>query len=118
MSKPRMTGMRKLRKEKVRLQEKIADEKIGLYKELENYKNSLWPFRVYNNFKKTAEALSENKLLIIGAQLAYAALNAKKEKKEETENAEGKHGLVDFLKDVANKFIQQYAKQDEPEKDN
>ncbi|CAN5175669.1 hypothetical protein BH09BAC5_BH09BAC5_23020 [soil metagenome] len=110
--------MRRLRKEKRFLEAKIDKEKTELYLEIAEYKNSLWPFRIFNQFKRTADVLSENKLLVIGAQLAYAALNSAKEKKAAKQEDSGdsepktKTGLVDFLKDVANKFLEQYVNKD------
>lgn len=106
------TGMAKLRHDKKRLKAQIESEKFEIFEEVEKYKNSLWPFKVMARFRKTAESLSENKLLVLGAQLAYAAINAVKEKKaeEKKEEKEGDHkgGVKDFLKNVVNNFLEQY----------
>lgn len=112
-----ITSMSRLRKEKRRLEDQIQQEKIELFAEVEKYKNSLWPFRAMNRFRKTVDALSENKLVILGAQLAYSALNTAKEKKEankesaenQEEKKDTKSGVVDFLKDMAKNFLELYV---------
>lgn len=105
------TGMAKLRHDKKRLKAQIETEKIEIFQEVEKYKNSLWPFKVMARFRKTAESLSENKLLVLGAQLAYAAINAVKEKKEH-EKEDSKGGVKEFLKNLANNFLEQYINKD------
>ncbi len=106
MSNSNNTGMRRLRKDKKRLQAKIAQEKLELFEAVEEYKNSLWPVKVIGKFRKTAESLSENKFLIIGAQLAYAALSTVKQKVISEEESKG--GMKEFLKNLVGNFIQQY----------
>jgi len=113
--------MSRLRKEKRRLELQIEQEKVELLSEAEKYKNSLWPFKVMNNFRKTVDSLSENKLIVLGAQLAYSALNATKGSKEKkgSEGEEGgetgniKSSVVDFLKKTAKSFLENYMKKDE-----
>lgn len=115
----KITSMKRLRKEKRRLELQIAQEKVELIATAEQYKNSLWPFKVFNNFRKTVDSLSENKLLVLGAQLAYAALKGtkfSKEHKEETENEEPssiKNNVVEFLKKTAKSFLENYVKQED-----
>jgi hypothetical protein len=115
MSKSKNTGMARLKKDKRRLKAQIAQEKVELFSEVEKYKNSLWPFKIISRFRKTAESLSENKLLIIGAQLAYAALNTVKEKRSGEDASEEKGGMKEFLKNMVNNFLQQYMKKGEEE---
>lgn len=110
------TGMSRLRKDKRRLEAQIAQEKVEIFAEVEKYKNSLWPFKVLSKFRKTAESLSENKLLVIGAQLAYAAINTVKEKNSDDETGH-KGGIKEFLKGVANNFLQQYINKKEADSD-
>jgi hypothetical protein len=107
--------MSRLRKDKRRLEAQIAQEKVELFAEVEKYKNSLWPFKVLSKFRKTAESLSENKLLVIGAQLAYAAINTVKDRNSGDGNEEHKGGIKEFLKGVANNFLQQYMNRKEEE---
>jgi hypothetical protein len=115
MSNSKHTGMERLRRDKRRLKAKMELEKVELLNEIEEYKNSFWPFKVINRFRKTAESLSENKLLIIGAQLAYAALNTVKEKTTTEDSSEQKGGMKEFLKSMVNNFLQQYMKKGEEE---
>jgi hypothetical protein len=118
MKMSKKTGMAKLRHEKKRLKAQMEVEKAEIFVEVEKYKNSLWPFKVMARFRKTAESLSENKLLVLGAQLAYAAINTVKEKKEkdEEENDGNKGGVKDFLKNVANNFLKEFInKKDQAE---
>ncbi|HET6992538.1 MAG TPA: hypothetical protein VFJ43_14490 [Bacteroidia bacterium] len=112
-----ITSMSRLRKEKKRLLAQIEDEKKELFSEVEKYKNSLWPFRAMNKFRKTVDALSENKLLVLGAQLAQSALNTAKEKKEEKSSGDGKHKIIDFLKSMANNFLDMYTKHEKDQKE-
>ncbi len=108
--------MSRLRKEKRRLLEQIDQEKTELFSEVEKYKNSLWPFRAMNRFRKTVESLSENKLVVLGAQLAYSALETAKEVKEKKGDGEKsgmKASVVDFLKNTAKNFLENYVKQEE-----
>lgn len=115
MSNSNNTGMRRLRKDKKRLQAQIAQEKLELFEAVEEYKDSLWPVKVINNFKKTANSLSENKLVIIGAQLAYAALSTVKQKvTSETEEGGGMKG---FLKNWVGNFLQQYMNKNNQEEE-
>ncbi|MDQ3109234.1 MAG: hypothetical protein M3R17_05025 [Bacteroidota bacterium] len=104
--------MNKLRKEKLRLEARIAIEKVELYQIAEDYTKSLWPVKVLNRFRKTAESLSESKLLVIGAQLAFAALNTVKSRNS-GEEEEGNGGIKNFLKTMVNNFLQQYMNKDE-----
>jgi hypothetical protein len=115
MSKNR--GMSRLRKDKRRLEAQIAQEKVEIFAEVEKYKNSLWPFKVLSKFRKTAESLSESKLLVIGAQLAYAAINTVKERNPDDESGEQKGGIKEFLKSMANNFLQQYMNKKEEEEE-
>lgn len=110
MKMSKNSGMSRLRKDKRRLEAQIAQEKVELFAEVEKYKNSLWPIKVLGKFRKTAESLSESKLLIIGAQLAYAALNTVKDRNSGEGNEEPKGGVKEFLKGVVSNFIQQYVK--------
>ncbi len=108
---PKITSMSRLRKEKRRLELQISQEKTEIISEVEKYKNSLWPFRVMNNIRKTIDSISENKLVVLGAQLAYSALNAKKESKEKKEDgadADSKSSVIDFLKKTATNFLENY----------
>lgn len=118
--------MSRLRKEKKRLLAQIEDEKVELFSEVEKYKNSLWPFRAMNKFRKTVETLSENKLVVLGAQLAYSALKTAKEgkvKREDSDSADAsstheeksdmKSSVVDFLKNTAKNFLENYVKVEE-----
>ena len=107
------SGMARLRKDKRKLEAQIAQEKLELFEEVEKYKNSLWPFRVLAKFRKTAESLSESKLLVIGAQLAYAAINTVKERNSGDGDGESKGGMKEFLKGIVNNFLQQYMKKEE-----
>ncbi|CAN5740000.1 hypothetical protein BH11BAC7_BH11BAC7_10040 [soil metagenome] len=109
MSNQKITGMRKLRREKKRLAAQVAQEKLELFEAVEQYTDSLWPVKVFNKFRKTADSLSENKFLIIGAQLAYAALNTVKQKRS------GEGGIKEFLKNIVGNFIQQYMNKSEEE---
>lgn len=113
MKMSKNSGMSRLRKDKRRLEERIAQEKVELFAEVEKYKNSLWPFKVLSRFRKTAESLSESKLVVIGAQLAYAALNTVKERNSDDENAGHKGGIKEFLKSMVNNFLQQYMNKKE-----
>ena len=133
-SNVKITSMSKLRKEKARLALQIDQQKTEILGEVEKFKESLWPFKVLRRVRKTVESISENKLLVIGAQLAYSFLNSRKgkkssEEKEESKNAEGKNesgpaeekkenNVLNFLKDVAKNFLEMYIpKQEEEKKD-
>jgi hypothetical protein len=118
MKMSKKTGMAKLRHEKKRLKAQMEIEKSEIFVEVEKYKNSLWPFKIVARFRKTAESLSENKLLILGAQLAYAAINTMKEKKENGKEGsdESKGGVKEFLKNLANNFLKEFiGKKDQAE---
>jgi hypothetical protein len=105
-----VTSMARLRKEKKRLQAQIEQEKIELFAEVDRYKRSLWPFQVMKKFRKTAESLSENKFMVLGAQLAQAAFNTAKEKSGENKTEGGKSKFADFLKSMAANFLETYTK--------
>ena len=112
--KHKISSIKKLRKELRRLEGQIELEKVELLSSIDQYKNSLWPFRVMNRFKKTVESISENKLIVLGAQLAYSALQTaknEKESKEEGEKKDMKASVVDFLKNTAKNFLENYVKQ-------
>jgi hypothetical protein len=120
----KIISMKRLRKEKRKLELQISGEKVELIAEVEKYKNSLWPFKALNNVKKTMDTLSENKLVALGAQLAYSALNAakeSKEKKETEETGEEEHNMksnvVEFLKKTAKSFLENYVKKDDDVKE-
>ena len=118
----KITSMHSLRKEKRRLEMQIVSEKAELIVEVEKYKDSLWPFCVMTNFRKTIDSLSESKLVILGAQLAYSALNTAKQSKERKENETAeketssmKSTVVEFLKKTAKNFLENYVKKGEEE---
>ena len=114
MKMSKKTGMAKLRHEKKRLKAQMEIEKSEIFVEVEKYKNSLWPFKIMARFRKTAESLSENKLLVVGAQLVYAAINTVKEKKEDEKSGE-KTGMKDFLKNLANNFLKEFINKKDAE---
>jgi hypothetical protein len=112
-------GMSRLRKDKRRLEAQIALEKVQLYAEVEHYTSSLWPVKVLNRFRKTAESLSESKLLVIGAQLLFSALNTSANKRRQDEDDEERvgGGIKGFLKSTLNNFLQQYMQKNETQQD-
>jgi hypothetical protein len=110
MKMSKNSGMSRLRKDKRRLEAQLAQEKLELFVEVEKYKNSLWPIKVLAKFRKTAESLSESKLVVLGAQLAFAALNTAKDRV--TGEEEG-GGVKNFLKNMVSNFIQQYMQKED-----
>lgn len=98
----------------------IEQEKEELFSEVDKYKKSLWPYRVMNHFRKTVDSLSENKLVVLGAQLAYSALKTAKDGKDKSDDGEKKDmkaSVVDFLKNTAKNFLENYVKQGEQKED-
>ena len=118
--------MSRLRKEKSRLLLTIESEKAEIALEAEKFKESLWPFRVLHKWRKTVDSISENKLVVLGAQLAYSILNSVKEKKAEakeeiadkennstSQKGQAKTNVINFLKEVAKNFVDIYSKKEE-----
>lgn len=114
MTKRKITSMKGLRREKRRLALQLEQEKADILQEVEVLKEHFWPFQVLRRFRKTAETISDNKFVVIGAQIAYALLNAtwRKNKKEESAGTGG--GILDFLKGVVQDFLSNYVKTDQP----
>lgn len=108
MKMSKKTGMAKLRREKKRLKVQMELEKQEILIEVEKYKNSLWPFKIMARFRKTAESLSDNKLLVLAAQMIYSAINTAREKKDD----DSKGGVKEFLKNLANNFLQNFINKD------
>lgn len=112
--KRKITTLRGLRKEKARLALRIEQEQQELRNDFELLKESFWPLQIVRRFRRTAESVSENRFFVIGAQLAYAILQAAG-KRNKTESNSGEHSSVlDFLKQAAKSFIEFYTKKEEP----
>jgi len=124
--------MNRLRREKRKLELRIEEQKQSILVEAIEYKNSLWPFRLFGKWKKTTDAFADNKFVAFGAQLAWAALNAMKDRKHgkdeekgtkkkddggktNEEESGGKNNVVSFLKDMAKNFLEQYSKEKQQE---
>jgi len=126
-TKHKITGMKNLQREKRRLALQIGQERSEIILEAELLKESLWPFRFANRFRKTADALSDSKLFIVAAQLAFSIFNtARKQRKDKTQaeqvpeekEAETKHkdnAVLDFIEQVAKDFMDNYMKKKESE---
>jgi hypothetical protein len=113
MTKRKITSMKGLRREKRRLALQMEQEKAEISHEVEVLKEHLWPLKVLRRFRKTAETISENKFVILGAQLAYAILNATWKKNKKEENPGAGSGVLDFLKGVVQDFLSNYVKTDQ-----
>ncbi|HEU4717447.1 MAG TPA: hypothetical protein VFU15_06430 [Bacteroidia bacterium] len=109
----KITSMKRLRKEKQRLEQLIETQKAEIIVEAENLKNALWPVRLLKRLQHTLETLAENKFVAVGAQLAYAALHAIREGKKGEEGKESDHPVVEFLKRAAQNFLEMYMKKEE-----
>lgn len=114
MTKRKITGMKSLQREKARLAQQIETEKTEIRHDFEALKDQLWMFRIAKRFRKTAEAMTENKFIMIGAQLVYAVLQSTWKKKEPEPETGGEKGIVDFLRQVAQNFISLYVKKEKP----
>ncbi len=109
MTKRKITSMKGLRREKRRLALQMEQEKAEIRQEIGIIKDHLWPLQVLRRFRKTAETISDNKFVVIGAQIAYALLNATwKKKKDESQSSGG--GVLDFLKGIVQDFLSNYVK--------
>lgn len=111
--KRKIISLRGLRKEKARLALRIEQEQQELRNDFELLKESFWPLQIVRRFRRTAESVSENRFFVIGAQLAYAILQAAG-KRNKTESNSGDHSVLDFLKQAAKSFIEFYTKKEEP----
>lgn len=101
MKKHRITGLKSLRRRREALTLEMEVQRAAMVTEVETL---VWPLRVFRKFRKTAEDVADNKFFTIGVQLAQSILNAAWSKKKENEEHES-HGIVDFLKQVADDFL-------------
>ena len=115
--KRKITTLRGLRKEKARLALQIEQEQLELRNDFELLKESFWPIQIVQRFRKTAESVSENRFFVIGAQLAYAILQAAGKRNKNESASSGDHSVLDFLKQAARSFIEFYTKKEDAEKE-
>jgi hypothetical protein len=115
MNNRKITSLKKLRKEKALLLAQMETEKSEIVASVAHVGDALWPLQVIRRFRHTAESLSENRLVVVGVQLAHAVINAVRERNEVKDGAERKTSILYFIEEVAKNFLNKYTKDQEAE---
>jgi hypothetical protein len=106
MKKHKITSLKSLRRQKAALELQIAQEQTELVNDIENI---VWPLGSFRRFKKASDDVAGNKFFVVGLQLAQSVLNAALKRKKVNEEHES-HGIVDFLKSIADDFLARQEK--------
>lgn len=110
MKKHKITSLKALRKQKAALSLQIEQEQAELVAVAENL---VWPLGAFRRFRKAADNVADNRFFVLGAQLAQSILNTAWKRKKENETHEEKHTVVEFIKQVADEFLNTYHKREQ-----
>lgn len=106
MKKHKITSLKSLRRQKAALELQIAQEQQEIVNDFENI---VWPLGSFRRFKRTSDDIAGNKFFVVGMQLAQSVLNAAWKRKKENDEHDS-HGIVDFLKSIADDFLSRQGK--------